>query len=45
MREIKTYSKGAPFYNAFLGRYPILDFQTNLRKCGNELSRKFLERF
>ena len=24
MREIKTYSKGAPFYNAFLRPYPIL---------------------
>jgi len=22
MREIKTYSKGAPFYNAFLRPYP-----------------------
>jgi hypothetical protein len=23
MRTIKTYSKGAPFYNAFLRPYPV----------------------
>jgi hypothetical protein len=23
MREIKTYFKGAPFYNAFLRTYPV----------------------
>ena len=24
MREIKTYSKGAPFYNAFIGTWTVL---------------------
>jgi len=24
MRTIKTYSKGAPFYNAFIRHYPAL---------------------
>jgi hypothetical protein len=24
MRTIKTYSKGAPFYNAFIGTWPTL---------------------
>ena len=25
MREIKTYFKGAPFYNAFIRPYPVVD--------------------
>jgi hypothetical protein len=29
MREIKTYSKGAPFYNAFIGTWPSHQVSTS----------------